>query len=129
MATWFEITFTGEPTEADFERVSKLAAEGFTSGQLTNEERRYIAHFTPEEWVRDNAVEVDAEGPQEWDCTAYARGVADYLEVCARRRHENLDDGVLDNDDVFADDPAAPEWVRAWHGPFTITVRYAKEGE
>ena len=37
MASWFEITFTGEPTEADFERVSELAAQGCTSGQLINE--------------------------------------------------------------------------------------------
>jgi hypothetical protein len=37
MATWFKITFTGEPTEGDFQRVSELAAQGFTSGQLLNE--------------------------------------------------------------------------------------------
>ena len=37
MATWFTITFEGEPTETDFERVSELAAEGYTSGQLINE--------------------------------------------------------------------------------------------
>jgi hypothetical protein len=34
MATWFEIHFYGDPTEADFERVSELAAQGCTSGQL-----------------------------------------------------------------------------------------------
>lgn len=38
MATWFEITFTGEPTEADFRRVSEMAAQGYTSGQLVNNE-------------------------------------------------------------------------------------------
>jgi hypothetical protein len=37
MATWFTIMFEGEPTEADFARVSRLAAQGFTSGQLINE--------------------------------------------------------------------------------------------
>lgn len=37
MATWFTIEFTGDPTEADFLRVSELAAQGFTSGQLINE--------------------------------------------------------------------------------------------
>lgn len=36
-ATWFTITFEGEPTEADFARVSELAAGGYTSGQLLNE--------------------------------------------------------------------------------------------
>lgn len=38
MATWFEITYTGEPTEADYARVAELAAQGYTSGQLINEE-------------------------------------------------------------------------------------------
>jgi hypothetical protein len=38
MATWFEITYTGEPTEADWARVAELAAEGFTSGQLLNDD-------------------------------------------------------------------------------------------
>lgn len=37
MATWFRIEFEGEPTEADFARVSELAAHGFTSGQLISE--------------------------------------------------------------------------------------------
>ncbi len=39
MATWWELTFTGEPTEADFRRVAEMAAQGFTSGQLINEPR------------------------------------------------------------------------------------------
>jgi hypothetical protein len=37
MATWWEVTFTGEPTENDFARVSEMTAQGFTSGQLINE--------------------------------------------------------------------------------------------
>lgn len=36
MATWFEIIYTGEPTAADYQRVSALAAEGYTSGELIN---------------------------------------------------------------------------------------------
>ena len=32
---------------------------------------------------------------------------------------------VLDTDDVFALDPAAPAWVRSWSGPFTIRLRRA----
>jgi hypothetical protein len=38
MATWFEIIYTGEPTEADYDRVAELAAQGYTSGQLINED-------------------------------------------------------------------------------------------
>jgi hypothetical protein len=34
MATWFEITYTGEPTEADMEYAAELVAQGCTSGQL-----------------------------------------------------------------------------------------------
>ena len=37
MATWWTLTFEGEPTEADFQRVSEMAAQGFTSGQLISE--------------------------------------------------------------------------------------------
>ena len=31
--------------------------------------------------------------------------------------------GVLDNDDLFKSDPAAPEWIRRWRGPFDIRIR------
>jgi hypothetical protein len=37
MATWWEITFTGEPTENDFAHVAEMVAQGFTSGPLVNE--------------------------------------------------------------------------------------------
>jgi hypothetical protein len=87
---------------------------------------QYTATFQPEAWVRDQAIPVDAEGPTEWDCTAFVD--ADtllYLNGCGERRHESLTDfdGVLDNDDVFKRDPGAPAWIRDWHGPFTIRVR------
>lgn len=29
---------------------------------------------------------------------------------------------VLDIDDALREDENAPEWVRQWHGPFTIQV-------
>lgn len=38
MASWFEITYVGEPTEDDYARVAELAAQGYTSGQLINED-------------------------------------------------------------------------------------------
>lgn len=31
-------------------------------------------------------------------------------------------DGALDIRDRFRDDPAAPEWIRQWPGPFTIRI-------
>jgi hypothetical protein len=95
------------------------------AGPAANPKIRYLARFTPEAWVRDQAIEVDAAGPQEWDCTTLALAHLDYLADVAARRRESLDDGegVLDNDDLFKDDPDAPEWVRSWRGPFAIRVR------
>jgi hypothetical protein len=82
---------------------------------------RFTAHFTPEAWIKDNATEVDAEGPQEWDCTEFAYANYGYT----LRVIEGAGFGIagIDNDDVFKSDPAAPQWVRDWKGPFTITVR------
>jgi hypothetical protein len=90
---------------------------------------RFIAHFTPEAWTRDYAVEVDAEGPRAWDCTAFALEQLDYLAELAQKHHENLDspEGALDVADRFKGDPAAPQWVRDWPGPCTIRIT-AQEG-
>jgi transcriptional regulator with XRE-family HTH domain len=85
---------------------------------------RYEARFQPEAWVNGQAIQVDPEGPTSWDCTELADGLTAYLAGCARRQGEAFDDGfgVVDNDDLFKTDPAAPEWVRAWSGPFTIRI-------
>lgn len=86
---------------------------------------KYTANFQPEAWVNDCAIPVDPQGPTEWDCTSFVDDdVRAYLDECAERRNESLThwNGVLDNDDVFKRDPAAPEWVREWRGPFTIRV-------
>ena len=84
---------------------------------------RYVAHFTPEAWVNDQAVEADPEGPQEWDCTEHAKRNRDYL-ARLEAHSEALDQpgGAVDNDDVFKSDPGAPAWVRDWRGPFTIRI-------
>jgi hypothetical protein len=116
---------TGAPGE-DPDDCTTHGHEGWrTAGVAAKPKVRYLARFTPEAWIRDQATEVDAAGPQEWDCTTLALAHLDYLATVAARRHESLDDGegVLDNDDVFKDDPDAPEWVRSWTGPFAIHVR------
>ncbi len=86
----------------------------------------YRATFSPQAWINDQAVPVDPEGPTEWDCTAFVDDdTLAYLKRTANLRGENLDDlvdGVIDNDDVFKSDPAAPEWIRNWSGPYTIRV-------
>lgn len=77
---------------------------------------RYIADFSPEAWVQDNAIHVDPEGPTEWETRFEG------LTPVQRERILSHEDG-LDNDDLLKKDPAAPEWVREWRGPFSIHVR------
>ncbi len=38
MATYFTISFEGEPTESDLQRASQLVSEGYTEGELINDE-------------------------------------------------------------------------------------------
>lgn len=85
---------------------------------------KFTAKFHPQAWVRDYAIEVDAEGPTQWDCTALASQpyMADYLSEMTRWFSRG-DGWVLDASDVFKEDPAAPEWVHEWHGPFDILIR------
>ena len=92
---------------------------------------RWTAHFTPEVWVDDYAVEIDADGPQTWDCTDYARDRVTYLASLVARETDRLaadadkgGQGVVDRDDVFLNDPAAPQWIREHRGPFTIRLTH-----
>lgn len=85
----------------------------------------YEARFTPEAWSNNNAIEVDPEGPTTWNCTAVVEAHAGYFKRLVTREFGGVwnDDGeLLDNDDVLKGDPAAPQWVREWRGPFTIYV-------
>jgi hypothetical protein len=97
------------------------------TGPALKPKMRYRARFTPEAWIGDYAVEVEAQGPAEWDCTRLATEPRsqDYLrKLMERRPGERLTDpdGVLDNDDWFAADPDAPEWIRNWSGPSTVRI-------
>lgn len=88
--------------------------------------RRYIARFQPEAWINDCAVPIDAEGPQEWDCTRFlnADPTVYHHDYCHYLRSEaRLHGEVVDDDDVLRTDPTAPDWIREHQGPFTITVR------
>lgn len=86
----------------------------------------FQARMTPQAWVRDDAITVDAPGPDAWDCTAAVNENRDYFNRllssgCAGDWNEN-GSGLLDNNDVLKGDPQAPEWVRQWDGPFDIHV-------
>jgi hypothetical protein len=70
---------------------------------------RVIATFQPQAWVNDLAVGVDPEGEVTFDVTNY------------------VDLDKLPNRDSYASDdlrdaPTAPNWIKAWHGPFCIAV-------
>lgn len=90
---------------------------------------RYRASFVAQAWIRDHAVAVDPQGPTEWDCTEY---VAELGPEWLARAMENGVDGQdaedfegSDHDDLLRLDPAAPEWVREWTGPFETYVKEA----
>jgi hypothetical protein len=85
---------------------------------MTDDTFTVSARFTPQAWVNDYAVGVDPEGPRVWNATAYARKHTAYVIAMLARADDTHD--VLDYDDVFRHDPAAPAWVRDWHGPFDI---------
>lgn len=91
--------------------------------------KRYIAHFQPQAWVNDYAVDVDAQGEQEWDCTDFLnRETVFQHQIFEDVEDKILDEGTwLDSHDWFQLDPNAPGWVRDYDGPFTITVRYRTE--
>lgn len=79
------------------------------------------ALFVPQKWIDDDAVRVDAEGQAEWIVSQR------YLENWdAYAAKLGLDDSVLYEstayNDEFKNDPAAPEWVRLWRGPFEVEV-------
>lgn len=89
----------------------------------------YTAHITPEAWERDNAVPVEPEGPDRWDCTRAVARAADYFAKLAGEHGWDDPGGLLDRDDRLKDDPDAPMWVGEWSGPFTIRVHRSCAGD
>lgn len=78
---------------------------------------KYTAIFQPEAWQRNQAIPVDPEGPTTWDCTAAVNQRPHYFTRLLARKDE-----PIDVDDYLKHDPAAPQWIRSWAGPFTIRV-------
>lgn len=75
---------------------------------------RVIAHFQPQAWVNDNAINVDASGETEWDITA---------EIAAMdpKRAQDIEDDT-DESDAFTGSKSAPAFVRDWSGPYYVSV-------
>jgi hypothetical protein len=81
MATWWEITFTGTPSETDLEHVAELVRDGFTSGQLTEHD----AAPAPGSWrarygdlIPDSAL---PEYPGDYPVTARCAGCDESIWV------------------------------------------------
>lgn len=89
-----------------------------------DESIRYVATFSPQAWSNDQAIPVDPQGEDSWDCTAYVAVLEatspGWLARTMANGAENYDgeNEGRDHDDLLRNDPAAPEWVREWRGPF-----------
>lgn len=77
--------------------------------------KRYKATFWPQAWQNDNAVDVDPEGETSWEVSS------SWLEEAHQRLGPDVVfDRQSQQTDFLRDDPAAPEWVREWRGPFWV---------
>lgn len=76
---------------------------------------RYIATFTPQAWVGDYAQNVDPEGETTWDVTDYL------MSMPAHERSAALVEDSYESDQLRMA-PNTPEWIKAWSGPFYISV-------
>lgn len=81
---------------------------------------KYTAQFTPQAWVDDYAIEVDAEGETEWDVTEALSAMSE-----ADRNNAMQPDSYESDDLRHTTD--TPEWVKNWDGPFYITVDESEE--
>lgn len=85
-------------------------------GDSAAEDGRHLrVRFTPQAWMNDHAVEVDAEGPVEWDVSPVG------IDALQSSGNPDLSD-ALAYEPWFEGDPATPAWIRAWTGPFHIQV-------
>ena len=87
---------------------------------------RYIARFVPQAWVNGQAIEVDPEGPVEWDATSF------FASLSREHREESLaridaEGEALDRYDASCSDDEAPSWSRGWNGPFDVCLRRVEE--
>lgn len=92
---------------------------------------KYSAFFEPQVWLKDNALAVDPQGPQSWDCTRMMQSLEDWRGDGSEDWHLRLamGDEILDSDDDFKRDEDAPEWVQQWPGPFSIWIKQTEWDE
>lgn len=82
---------------------------------------RYIATFYPQQsirWLGGDCYPADPQGDTDWDCTDYLNANYPLSEI-----ELIINDGIgSELTDSVRDDPAAPEWIREWDGPFEVRV-------
>lgn len=76
--------------------------------------KRVMARFHPQAWIRDDAVEVDPEGPITWDVTEEIRAMPRAKALALR--------DSSDETDKLRDSRKAPKWIKNWGGPFYVSV-------
>jgi len=81
------------------------------------EKPTHRATFHPQAWINDNAIEVDPQGATEWDISP-----AYLATLVAEHGDEALEDSTYPSDELRYD-PAAPDWVGDWSGPFYVSLQ------
>ena len=83
---------------------------------------RLIAHFHPQAWINDYAVDCDGQSPSTWDVTDYLHPLPAPMRTALMQANSFESDGLRELDD-------APAWTRNWTGPFYISVEAHPEND
>jgi hypothetical protein len=103
---WDTLVFENENTLLSYAKEYQLEAScpNWRSQVEPAQDCEITATFQPEAWVNDQAMVVGCEGDQNWPVAASELDLA----------HPDLD--------YLQNSRKAPDWVRQWSGPFTITL-------
>lgn len=75
----------------------------------------FIATFYPNARGNWSPINDPLPGPNQWDVCAY-------LQTCAPEQRDAIVSAQGHAADVLKSDPAAPQWIREWDGPWHICV-------
>ncbi|MEU5764008.1 hypothetical protein [Nocardia sp. NPDC047648] len=73
------------------------------------------ARFQPQAWINDHAVDTDVDFPNQWTVSP---------SLAPQALRAILTGPTPADMDFLTSDPAAPDWIRRWPGPFDITLDY-----
>ena len=115
--------YFGELIEGEYYSIQETEVIPAAKELAVFEDSDHIAYFHPQAWQNDNAVDVDAEGPRRW---VVSKLHLDKIRSDFSDRIAELYDSSDVSDEVKRD-PAAPQWVREWSGPFYVDVTTVEE--